>query len=157
MEAPRCQHKKLDGKMCGGNAMRSGKYCYYHDRYYDVTSLPTGNTKYDPPVFEDSRSIVLAIYQTLKSYLSGNLEPRACGLALYGYQVAASMITRPDARSPEDEEAFLATLQKSNKKAEPEQKPEQEFSLAKLIFDTLAAYDRGEWSTGDEEPKQLGS
>jgi hypothetical protein len=99
-----CNHLKLDSKKCGGNALREHAYCYYHQRYHDITDLPTGHRQYSPPVFEDSRSVLLAIHQILRSFLSGSMDSKARGLALYGYQVAASVIPRKDARSPLEQE-----------------------------------------------------
>ncbi len=48
--------------------------------------------------------------------------------------------------------AMKEAKQKENKPAEKkeekkEEKSDSDFSLAQLIFETLAAYDRGEWST----------
>ncbi|HWR15056.1 MAG TPA: hypothetical protein VN577_09515 [Terriglobales bacterium] len=146
MQAPICEHIKTDGKRCGAVATRNQHYCYYHMRYHRRTELPTGHTDYRVPVFEDSRSILLGIHQTIEAGLSGNLDPRLCSLALYGYQVAASVIQRRDARSPLDEE-----------KLEAEARAQAEMKLkAKPSTSQKSARDDREEEENDEQPNLAG-
>lgn len=149
-EPEKCNHIKIDGAKCRANAQGDSGYCYYHLRYHATEGIGP----YDFPVFEDTRSIIFGIHQTLRSFLSGRLEPRACGLALYGLQIAASVMQRKDARSPMEVEEIDAAeaktrvakdAAKNEAKDDANQnatKPQQ--SLAQLVLDTLAAHDRGE-------------
>ncbi|HWR15694.1 MAG TPA: hypothetical protein VN577_12755 [Terriglobales bacterium] len=157
MQAPICEHIKTDGKRCGAVATRDQHYCYYHMRYHRRTELPTGHTDYRVPVFEDSRSILLGIHQTIEAGLSGNLDPRLCSLALYGYQVAASVIQRRDARSPLDEEKLEAEARaelemklrlklKSTETHDEKENAHEGPSLMQTFVDTLQELKNGEWT-----------
>jgi hypothetical protein len=85
MNEPRkCEHIKLDGEKCAANALTDKQYCYFHLCYHESDNIPTGTAPYEVPVFEDTRSILFGIHQTLRAFLSGQLDSKRCGLALYG-------------------------------------------------------------------------
>lgn len=152
MQAALCEHIKTDGKKCEAVALRDQKYCYYHDRYKH-DNLPSGMGNYDAPVFEDSRSILLGVHQTMTAMLSGRLDPKLAGLALYGYQVASSVVNRQDARSPIEEQQLKAearafeelklkskakaTKESTEKKEEKKDGEEEGPSLVQILIDTI--------------------
>src|SRR6266403_1544230 len=86
--APRCQHVKVAGTQCGSPALRSKKFCYYHQQdrpmavecYYDG-GYATGEITL--PFFEDAHSIQAVIRQVVQMVLQKRLERKTASLLRY--------------------------------------------------------------------------
>lgn len=90
-----CSHLKMDGIRCGGIALVDKSYCRFHDRFYRRNDIT--NYDYDPPVFEDSRSVLIAIHELVRARAGGQLDNRDLKTYMYAYQVAASLASRIEA------------------------------------------------------------
>jgi len=139
-EVKLCIHTKLNGKQCRGIALTGKSYCRFHNRYYERRCVTTPD--YEPPVFEDSRSIMMGIHELVRSRMQGKVDNRDLTSYMYAYQVAASMMRRPDAMAPDAEEDFesreteKANARTSRRKApkeEEEEEPEEGTSLAEIL------------------------
>ena len=92
---PRCQHIKVNGIQCGSPALRGDRFCYFHKRWHEhhITIAEAKSLKIRPsidvPVLEDANFIQVALMQVIQLLLSGEIEHRTAGLALYGLQTAS--------------------------------------------------------------------
>src|SRR6266403_471748 len=107
--APRCQHVKVAGTQCGSPALRSKKFCYYHQQdrpmavecYYDG-GYATGEITL--PFFEDAHSIQAVIRQVVQMVLQKRLERKTASLLLYALQIASSNLKRMELEKPQPEQ-----------------------------------------------------
>jgi len=97
---PRCQHIKVNGIQCGSPALRADRFCYFHKRWHEhhITIAEAKSLQIKPsidvPVLEDANSIQVALMQVIHLLLSGEIEHRTAGLALYGLQTASINVRR---------------------------------------------------------------
>ena len=103
-EVKLCVHVKFNGKRCRGIALVGKSYCRFHNRYYERHCVT--NPDYEPPIFEDSRSIMMGIHELVRSRIKRHVDNRDLTAYMYAYQVAASMMSRPDAMAPDVAEPF---------------------------------------------------
>ncbi len=82
--APRCRHLKTNGIRCKSPALRRGEYCYFHH------NLLTAPQAILVPALEDADAVQLVIQQVVRAVLSGHLDGKTAGVALYGLQLASS-------------------------------------------------------------------
>lgn len=137
-----CIHTKINGKRCKGIALTDSSYCRFHHRYYQRNCVT--NPDYDVPIFEDSRSIMLGIYELVQSRVKAKVDNRDLTSYMYAYQVAAQLMNRPDAMAPDEAEPFedaarrkalgLSAKQKE-KEEEPKEKPGGGFNPTELLID----------------------
>ena len=107
--APRCQHVKVAGTQCGSPALRSKKFCYYHQQdrpmavecYYDG-GYATGEITL--PFFEDAHSVQTVIRQVVQMVLQKRLERKTASLLLYALQIASSNLKRMELEKPQPEQ-----------------------------------------------------
>src|SRR6266436_5230219 len=107
--AARCQHIKISGTQCGSPALRSKKFCYYHQQdrpmavecYYDG-GYATGEITL--PFFEDAHSVQTVIRQVVQMVLQKRLERKTAGLLLYALQIASSNLKRMELEKPQPEQ-----------------------------------------------------
>src|SRR6266403_6307097 len=107
--AARCQHVKVAGTQCGSPALRSKKFCYYHQQdrpmavecYYDG-GYATGEITL--PFFEDAHSIQAVIRQVVQMVLQKRLERKTASLLLYALQIASSNLKRMELEKPQPEQ-----------------------------------------------------
>jgi hypothetical protein len=138
MDIPKlCNHRKLNGKTCGSIALKDRRYCFYHQRYFDRDDIPAGRNDYSQPVFEDSRSILLAIHQATRAFLNNFIDQKTFTTLLYSYQVASSLINRRDALAPDEADQMKEQEQQQAEAEEQEKKPSQEGSLVGLFLEKL--------------------
>jgi hypothetical protein len=92
---PRCQHIKVNGTQCGSPAVRCNRFCFFHKRWHEnhITIAEASSRQVRPcldvPVLEDANSIQVALMQLIQLLLSGQLDHKAAGLALYGLQISS--------------------------------------------------------------------
>jgi hypothetical protein len=89
----------MDGHRCNAVALTGKPYCHFHNRHYQRNT--PADPDYELPIFEDSRSILLGIRQLIEADLSTKLDPSQVTRLLYAYQIAASIVHRPDGMGPE--------------------------------------------------------
>src|SRR6266403_6117261 len=107
--AARCQHVKVAGTQCGSPALRSKKFCYYHQQdrpmavecYYDG-GYATGEITL--PFFEEALSIQAVIRQVVQMVLQKRLERKTASLLLYALQIASSNLKRMELEKPQPEQ-----------------------------------------------------
>ncbi len=63
-----CEHIKTSGDPCGSPALTGKPFCYFHDRFHDLTNIP-GTDEYEVPVLEDHLSVQLFIMQIVQAHL----------------------------------------------------------------------------------------
>ncbi len=98
----RCQHIKVNGTQCGCPALRQHKLCYFHQHHHDERiELNTSRARrsrrpaaFDLPVLEDANSIQVSLSQMLRLVLTGQIDAKSAGLALYTLQTASSNLPR---------------------------------------------------------------
>lgn len=138
-----CFHIKMNGKRCRGIALAGKNYCRFHNRYYERHCVT--NPDYQLPVFEDSRSLMMAIHELVHSRIRGKIDNRDITSYMYAYQVAASMMGRPDAMAPDVAAPFEREARKkvligssrndSRSQCEVEE-PVDDRSLSEILIDT---------------------
>ena len=83
--AARCQHIKVSGTQCGSPALRSKKFCFYHQEHrpwpvecYADDKYATGTITL--PYFEDAHSIQSVIRQVVQMVLQKRIERKTASL-----------------------------------------------------------------------------
>ncbi len=78
------------GRRCRAIRHNRTDYCFFHDKHRDRV-----RKRYDPsynlanlPLLEDRASIQVALDETLRGLIKGNINDRKAGLLLYGIQIA---------------------------------------------------------------------
>jgi hypothetical protein len=139
-EVKLCIHTKMNGKQCRGIALVGKSYCRFHNRYYERHCIT--NQDYELPIFEDSRSIMMGIHELVHSRIKGKVDNRDVTAYMYAYQVAASLMNRPDAMAPDVAEDFerearnkaVARISGRGKSSGAAEQPEGD---PPTLFDTL--------------------
>jgi hypothetical protein len=95
----RCQHIKVNGTQCGCPALRRNRLCYFHKRHHEERiSLNADRRRCNAaiylPVLEDANSIQVSLMQVIRLLLTGQLDPKIAGLALYALQTASANLRR---------------------------------------------------------------
>ena len=100
VEAPSCQHIKINGEQCGGPALRGRRYCRFHDdaarRQRHSNKLakdPFTRHTFNPvrlPVLEDANAVQVALMETINAMLDGRINEQRAGLLLYALQTASA-------------------------------------------------------------------
>ena len=110
--AARCQHIKVSGTQCGSPALRSKKFCFYHQQdrpiavecYYDG---PYALGEITLPFFEDAHSVQAVIRQVVQMVLQKRLERKTASLLLYALQIASSNLKRMELEKPQPEQVVI--------------------------------------------------
>jgi len=107
--AARCQHIKVSGTQCGSPALRSKKFCFYHQEHrpwpvecYADDKYATGTITL--PYFEDAHSIQSVIRQVVQMVLQKRIERKTASLLLYALQIASSNLKRMELEKPQPEQ-----------------------------------------------------
>jgi hypothetical protein len=92
-----CRHIFTAGHRCGSPALRNQDFCYYHHttRKPAPKNRPLAPFEFELPIPEDRAAIQQAIGQILQRIASNQIDPRRAGLLLYGLQIAASILPKP--------------------------------------------------------------
>ncbi|HZR33535.1 MAG TPA: hypothetical protein VFA76_16950 [Terriglobales bacterium] len=92
---PSCQHIKPNGVPCGSPALRTKKFCYFHDpgrgsftRSARARGFRTLEEMTEFPILEDAISIQFALMQILRELLRNKLNPKTASLMLFALQIA---------------------------------------------------------------------
>lgn len=128
-----CIHTKMNGKRCKGIALTESSYCRFHHRYYQRNCVT--NPDYDVPIFEDSRSIMLGIYELVQSRVKAQVDNRDLTSYMYAYQVAAQLMNRPDAMAPDEAEPFENAARRKALGVTAKQKQEEDKGEEPLLGD----------------------
>jgi hypothetical protein len=102
-----CNHVMSDGTGCQAFPLRDQEFCYFHFRYYQTHRI-YDNPNCLLPVLEDPRSIILGLHQTIAYHMQGRIDAKTCGLTLYALQIASSLMSRAEARSPLEQKRIEA-------------------------------------------------
>ena len=95
-----CLHTKMDGERCGGMALKDKPYCHFHARHYVPNAKPS-DPDYEPPILEDTRSIIFGIRDIVKCFLADKVDQKKATTVLYAYQIAMSGVARRDGMAPD--------------------------------------------------------
>ena len=92
-----CRHIFAAGHRCGSPCLRHEDFCYYHHttRKPAPRDRPLAPFDLEIPLPEDRAAIQSAIGQVLQRIASNQIDPRRAGLLLYGLQIAASILPKP--------------------------------------------------------------
>ena len=103
--ATRCHHVSTAGVQCDSPAVNKARYCYYHMqgrstaiKYY--SEAPFTAIEEDLPLFEDARSLQIAIRQIASLIIQQKIEHKAAGLLLYSIQLAQLNLKQFKAEKP---------------------------------------------------------
>jgi hypothetical protein len=112
-----------------------------------VHNAPPSDPEYEVPIFEDSRSVLLGIRELVQADLHGKLDPRQSTRMLYAYQIAASIVNRPDAMSPhalqqlerrQAEEAKQQAATRKARSAPDKEEPAPRITLADHLAESMS-------------------
>lgn len=117
-DAPRCMYVKPDGIRCGSPRMKTGEFCYTHQRMERARSL-----RVRMPPLEDPNSIQLAIMEVNKALLDHVISAKDAGLLLYGLQTAAANVGKCTFHKNGGEMALEDSEAKTEEKAVVEEVP----------------------------------
>src|SRR5215469_18671254 len=111
-----CRHIFTAGHRCGSPALRNQDFCYYHHttRKPAPKNRPLAPFDLELPVPEDRAAIQQALGLFLQRIASNQIDPRRAGLLLYGLQIAASILPKPQKQ----------TKSRRNEEARYEQEPQ---------------------------------
>jgi len=97
----RCQYLKVNGTQCGSPALRRNRFCFFHKRHHEERILlhtdrarRSRRVTVDLPALEDANSVQVSLMQILRLTISGQLDSKTAGLALYALQIASSNLAR---------------------------------------------------------------
>ena len=94
-----CRHIFTDGTRCGSPCLRGEDFCYYHHTTRKPVPNPTARkgrrASFALPLPEDRSAIQASIGQVLQRIATNQIDPRRAGLLLYGLQIAASILPKP--------------------------------------------------------------
>ena len=97
---PRCQHVKVNGTQCGSPALRSRRYCFFHDRIRreqaKIAANASAQPKFDFPLLEDANSVQVALMKVIQMLASGSVDHKTAGLILYALQTASANLRNAD-------------------------------------------------------------
>jgi len=97
---PRCQHVKVNGTQCGSPALRSRRYCFFHDRVRreraKIAADASAPRKFDFPLLEDANSVQVALMKVIQMLASGSVDHKTAGLILYALQTASANLRNAD-------------------------------------------------------------
>src|SRR5215471_627462 len=118
-----CRHIFTAGHRCGSPALRNEDFCYYHHttRKPAPKKRPLAPFDLELPIPEDRAAIQQALGQILQRIASNQIDPRRAGLLLYGLQIAASILPKPEKQT------------KSGKSRQDESPCEQEQFVDEII------------------------
>lgn len=88
-ETPRCQHAKANNQPCGSPAMKSRRYCYFHDQ-----ARARSKKQIRLPVLEDHRAIQMAITRICQGITDQAIDAKVGSTLLYGLQVASTAVPK---------------------------------------------------------------
>ena len=90
-DVPRCQHVKINGTQCGSPALRSRRFCYFHDniRRERAKIAASAAARFDLPLLEDANCVQVALMKVIQMLGSGTLDHKTAGLMLYALQTAS--------------------------------------------------------------------
>jgi hypothetical protein len=93
-----CRHILTAGHRCGSPALRHEHFCYYHHttRKPAPKNRPMAPFEFELPIPEDRAAIQQALGQILHRIATNQIDPRRAGLLLYGLQIAASILPKPE-------------------------------------------------------------
>src|SRR5580704_17231637 len=100
-----CRHIFTAGHRCGSPTLRNENFCYYHHttrKPAPKNRRPLAPFDLELPIPEDRAAIQQAIGQVLQRIASNQIDPRRAGLLLYGLQIAASILPKPEKQSKND-------------------------------------------------------
>lgn len=110
VEAPSCQHIKVNGEQCGCPALRGRRFCRFHDdatrrqrRSAKLINNPFNHHRPAPfklPVLEDANAVQVALMETINGLLDGRINEQRAGLLFYALQTASANLKRTNFEPP---------------------------------------------------------
>jgi hypothetical protein len=93
-----CRHIFTAGHRCGSPALRNEHFCYYHHttRKAAPKVRPLAPFEFELPIPEDRAAIQQALGEVLHRIATNQIDPRRAGLLLYGLQIAACILPKPE-------------------------------------------------------------
>ncbi len=110
LAAARCRHIKASGTQCGSPALRSQRFCFYHQNNRPLgigmysKETDSFSEAFELPVFEDAHSIQAVLRQVSKMILINQIELKPAALLLYALQIASSNLKRLELEKPQPEQ-----------------------------------------------------
>lgn len=111
-----CHHIKTSGVRCGSPALRSRRYCYYHQRHRPVmlnVGWDSDPRYFSLPLLEDAHDIQSALRQVALYYLNGMFNEKKAGLMFYALQIATSNLKLMQAEKPQPDQVVADVPQLS--------------------------------------------
>ena len=92
-----CRHIFAAGNRCGSPTLRNEDFCYYHHNTHKPApkNRPLAPLEFDLPIPEDRAAIQQTLAQVMRRIATNQIDPRRAGLLLYGLQLAASILPKP--------------------------------------------------------------
>jgi hypothetical protein len=93
-----CRHIFTAGNRCGSPSLRNEHFCYYHHttRKPAPKNRPLAPFEFELPIPEDRAAIQQALGEVLRRIATNQIDPRRAGLLLYGLQIAACVLPKPE-------------------------------------------------------------
>ena len=98
-DVPRCQHVKINGTQCGSPALRSRRFCFFHDKIRQeraTIAAHASTQRFNLPLLEDANSVQVALMKVIQMLGSGTLDHKTAGLMLYALQTASINLRHTD-------------------------------------------------------------
>jgi hypothetical protein len=89
-----CRHIFTGGHRCASPALRSQKFCYYHDRTRREAPICGRSGTFPMPHIDDRTAVQLALFEVLSRMSAGDIDLKFGTALLYGLQIASSNLPR---------------------------------------------------------------
>lgn len=98
---PRCQHIKHNKERCGSPALRSQKFCYFHQQSREQQSRMTSNIRRERekikfPSLDNAESIEIVRRKVMQMLEMQRIDNRTASLLLFALQIASANLKQID-------------------------------------------------------------
>lgn len=106
LQAPRCQHIRLNGQRCAAPALRGQEHCHFHDSARHAAHTISS----DLPFIEDATSLQFVLMDVIRTLATGHADYKYCALMLYALQIAGANLKNLRAELPQATEVEAAKM-----------------------------------------------
>jgi hypothetical protein len=126
-KAPRCSIIKEDGTSCRSPKLKDDICCYAHYRMREARPK-----KLDLATQDDANCIQMAIMQTQRALIDGEISEKMGGLLLYSLQIAAANVDRTTFGQANDEDMVTETVEEEERVRDHQQEINREKRLDEI-------------------------
>jgi hypothetical protein len=126
-KAPPCSIIKEDGTSCRSPKLKDDICCYAHYRMREAQPK-----KLDLAAQDDANGIQMAIMQTQRALIDGEISEKMGGLLLYSLQIAAANVDRTTFGQAEDEDMVTDTVEEEERVRDHQQEIDREKRLDEI-------------------------